>query len=222
MPRKSNNQRLLLYVPVMHSREDMGIFGVNLPNPGVDFQMRSEYWRSLADKLKNLSLKWNTFKVYQDGLPDTDLWIVNQIIEKVQSPNFELLRWMISQGATVLGAESSALLKQEHDYIAAIFSANTSVALKSARREYASHAAALLKSRDQYVASRIDASLTPRDVGLLFIGKAHHVAQELPEDILVMRIDVEAEHRLRLEIEERDHHLEQRIREIMALNRLFQ
>jgi hypothetical protein len=94
----------------------------------------------------------------------------------------------MSQGTRVLGTESPALLKQEHQYLAAIFNAKDDAVKEQARSEYACEAPALLKARDQYIAGRIDATLNPEDIGLLFIGKAHRVAQELLPDILVWRM----------------------------------
>lgn len=188
MSNKSNNSRLLLYVPCVHCCEDMGSFADRLPNPQGYSQKSSEYWGALANGAKRLPLNWSTVKVYQDGLPDTDPRIVLKIIEEVQSPNYELLRWLMSQGARVLGTESPALLKQEYQYLAAIFNAKDDAVKEQARSEYACEAPALLKARDQYIAGRIDATLNPEDIGLLFIGKAHRVAQELLPDILVWRM----------------------------------
>lgn len=191
MSNESNNSRLLLYLPSVHCREDMGSFADQIPDPHGYSQRSSEYWSALANGIKRLPLNCSTVKVYQDGLPDTDPRIVLKIIEEVQSPNYELLRWLMSQGTRVLGTESPALLKQEHQYLAAIFNAKDDAVKERARSEYACEAPALMKARDQYIAGRIDATLNPEDIGFLFIGKAHRVAQELLPDILVWRMSPE-------------------------------
>lgn len=191
MSNESNHSRLLFYVPIVHDRGDMGSFADRLPDPQGYSERSAKYWSALARGIKRLPLNWSTVKVYQDGLPDTDPRIVLKIIEEVQSPNYELLRWLMNQGAKVLGTESPALLKQEHHYLAAVFNAKDSAMEKRARSEYASQASGLLKARDQYVVGRINATLNPEEVGLLFIGKAHRVIRELPHDILVWRIEDE-------------------------------
>ena len=191
MSEQANYQRSLHYVPIIHSGEDMSIFRSRLPDPWAYSYGTLEYWRRLTDRIKGLALNWSTTKVYQDNLPDTDLGILPKIIEEIQSPNFELLRWMMGQGATVLGTESPALLKQEYNYLAAIFNGKESVTAQQARIEYARQAPALLKGRDLHIAQRINSTLGPEDVGVLFIGRAHRVDRELPKDILMVRIEVE-------------------------------
>lgn len=185
MAYESNSSRLLLYVPIAHSREDMGCLADRLPDSRSLSQTISEDWRAVADRIRGLPVSWTAAKIYQDGMPDSDPELVHKIIEEDQNTNTKLLGWLMGQGARVLGTESPVLLKQEVACLDAIFNAKDCATLERARNEYARRAPTLLKARDQYIAHRIDATLAPEEIGVLFIGKAHRVAQELPQDIQV-------------------------------------
>lgn len=191
MAGKAICRRLLLYVPVIHGREDMGSFADRLDDGAGCYQQAHERWERLMGVIKGLPLSWNAAKIYQDGLPDTDAGTVRRVVEAVRGLNYDLLRWLTSRGAQVLGTESPGLLKQEYCCLATVIDATEGTAAMLARARYAWRASQLLRDRDRYMARRIDDTLEPGDVGVLFVGKAHQVDQLLPQDILVVRVGVD-------------------------------
>lgn len=163
----------------------MGSLGQHLP-AGADYHRLAERrWDQIGQRVWALDLDWPRVKVYQDGLPDAGPDVVQRILAEVQSPNYEILRWLVGQGAELIGSESPALLKEEYGHLQGVLKAKEAAARARAQRAYKQRAAALLAERDAYIARRIGATLPPGGVGLLFIGRAHRVAQHLPPDILV-------------------------------------
>lgn len=80
-------------------------------------------------------------------------------------------------GATLIGTESLTLLLDEFKL------------LQSPSRTEA-QAAALLEARDKFIAKQIDATLSDGEIGILFIGALHQVAQVLPKRIEVEYLPV--------------------------------
>jgi len=157
----------------------MGSFAARLKQP-EDYAARvGEYWRRVDAEIRALPWSWAAAHVYQDGLPDARADIVTRIVSEVDSPNYRLVRWLASGGATVVGTEDPVLLQEEYELLKA------SLADDSARRAYAARAAGLLAERDRYIAGRIDATLPAGGTGVLFIGLQHGVAGMLPADVTV-------------------------------------
>jgi hypothetical protein len=172
-------KRSLIYIPVLHSPEDMGSLAGQL-SPGDDYRVQvASYWERIEAELRTTRDQWHGIRVYQDGLPDARADIVARIVADVDSPNYRLLRWLVSQGAVVLGTEDPVLLQEEYELLKA------SVADDSARRAYAARAAGLLEGRDRYIAARIDATLPADGTGVLFIGMQHEAARALPQDVAI-------------------------------------
>ena len=124
-------------------------------------------------RLKALDLAWPGVKVYQDGLPDAAGEIILKIVTEVRSPNYERLRWLVDQGAEVVGTESVALIREEYERLQAVLKAKNAKARAIARRAYAERAEALLSERDRYIARRVAETLPQGGSGVLFIGEAH-------------------------------------------------
>ncbi|MBI4498946.1 MAG: hypothetical protein HY689_13725 [Chloroflexi bacterium] len=181
-------QRTLIVIPIIHSQEDMGSLGRRLPFDPARHRRADERWAAIQRWVRALGLDWTAVRVYQDGLPDTDQAIVRKILAEVQSPNYDLLRWLVAQGAELVGTESPALMKEEYDHLQAVLTAKDAVAQARARRRYAERAGALLAARDAYLARRIAATLPPGGLGLLFIGQAHQLAPQLPPDIDIRKL----------------------------------
>ena len=172
-------KRSLIYVPVLHSPEDMGSLASSLPPPGDYGVQVARYWDRVEAEFHAMGRAWNGVRVYQDGLPDARQDIVARVVADVDSPNYRLLRWLASQGADVVGTEDPVLLQEEYELVKA------SVADDAARRVYAARAAQLPDERDRYIAARIDATLAAGAAGVLFVGLQHKVARGLPADFEV-------------------------------------
>jgi hypothetical protein len=181
--------RTLIIVPIVHSREDMGSLAPDSVR-GVDEATRrgAAFWSSMRKRVESLNQDWNGVKVYQDGLPDTLPELVDKIVTKAPGQNYELLRWLAEQGATVLGTEDPKLLMEERTLLKAINDASGPAKART-KATYARRAPALLDERDGYIARRIDATLGDGQTGILFIGAAHQVEKQLPPDMTVRRFD---------------------------------
>lgn len=187
------NSRLLIKIPILHTKEDMGSLGHRLVASDEYHTQAYDYWQKIATKIKNLPYDFGKVKVYQDGLPDTKPDLVEKIVGKVQSPNYELLRWLKSQGAFVVGTEDPNLIKEEYEFLKAIFEAKDEKEKLEARKRYQERANTLLSLRDEYIARKIDKTLKEGELGILFLGAAHKIESVLPVDI--KRIDFDYENK---------------------------
>lgn len=176
---------MLIKIPILHTKEDMGSLGHRLAANNAYHGQAYDYWQKIEAKIKSLPYDFRKIKVYQDGLPDTKSELVEKIITEVQSPNYELLRWLKAQGATVVGTENPSLLKEEYELLAAIFGAKDEDSKLEAKNRYQEKADSLLSLRDAYIAQKIDITLSQGELGILFLGAAHNIESVLPKDILV-------------------------------------
>lgn len=181
----NNHQRKLLIVPILHTKEDMGSLGNHLPMIDGYTAMVSDFWKEVKEKVKQYVNGFTRVKIYQDGLPDTQEELVKKIINEVQSPNYELLRFLKEKGAKVFGTEDQELLKKEYEFITQILETQDSEKKTKLREVYKNQANQLLVNRDTYIAHRIDKTLNNGELGILFIGAAHAIKEKLPADIQI-------------------------------------
>jgi hypothetical protein len=134
-------ERSLIYVPVLHSPGDMGSLASVIPRPTDYGAQVGRYWDAVEADFRAMLRRWQEIRVYQDGLPDTGADIVARIVADVDSPNYRLLRWLASKGATVVGTEDPVLLQEEYELLKA------SVTDGAARQAYAARATGLLENR---------------------------------------------------------------------------
>ena len=178
----------LIYVPIIHSQEDMGTLGGRLPTTEAYRRLAQNRWAEIQDQVQALSLDWPKVKVYQDGLPDAGPEVVKRILAEARGANYDLLRWLVAQGAEVVGTESPALVQEEYELLKAVYAPTDAVATAKARRRYAERAPVLLAERDAYIVRRIADTLPPGGVGVLFLGEAHRVVEQLLQDIAVEKL----------------------------------
>ena len=179
----NNHQRKLLIVPILHTKEDMGSLGNHLPLASGYTAMVSNFWQEVTEKVKQYINGETCLKIYQDGLPDTEEKLVEKILKEVQSPNYELLRFLKEKGVKVLGTEDSELLKREYKFITQILEAQDEIKKSKLKQAYENQAGELLAKRDTYIANRIDNTLSSGELGILFIGAAHDIKEKIPVDI---------------------------------------
>jgi hypothetical protein len=173
----------LIYVPVVHSTVEMGSAAPAYKAAFVARYGESKWaersaefdavWRAIADAIKRLGLNFSHVKLYQDSLPVCGH--ENELVRDLAaqgSRNHQLLESLTHEGATLVGAESPALLLDEYRL------------LQSSERTE-EQAAALLEARDRFIAAQIDATLRDEEDGVLFIGALHKVARFLPPRIKV-------------------------------------
>lgn len=166
----------------------MGLLGQQAPLDEAYGRLAQARWASIEQRVRALQLDWSRVKVYQDGLPDAGAEIVRRILAEVQSPNYDLLRWLVAQGAELIGTESAVLLREEYGHLQAVLRAPDADTRARARRTYAQRGRALLAERDAYIVRRIAETLADGEIGLLFIGAAHRVVEHLPAAIAVQKL----------------------------------
>jgi len=189
--------RKLIYIPIVHTPEDMGSVRESLERVSAaklgkqrwieNVQRVERFWNEVEHELDALCLDYSRVRIYQDGLPcsgELGMKIVNSVAD-AGSKNFQLLRKLISRGATPEATEDSDLLKREHEHIKAIVEARTGEERAEAEHRYNQVKDKLLEARDAFISRRIGNTLKDGETGLLFIGADHDVRLRLPPDILV-------------------------------------
>lgn len=203
--------RRLLVLPIVHSRSDLGslqtvanqakVAALGERRAQAAAQSIDAFWSSLRECLLALQLDYSTVLIYQDGLPkvqNVTLQIEKQIVEELAkggSPNHQLVKWMMDQGAILIGTESPDLLLQEYHAIRRSLAqgyraeTNTNVTKPGSDDPLSegdtTTEPTLMQQRDRFIASRIDETLGNEQLGLLFIGMLHQVDRFLPDDIQV-------------------------------------
>ena len=188
--------RELIYVPIVHTQADMGSLRDAAKSEFLGRYQESdwhkhtraiqEFWEGLKKRIMGLDLEYPRTHVYQDGLPvcGKELQIVTDLAQQ-GSQNHQLVLSLVEKGAHLVGTESPKLLLEEYELLRGVFSAPEGTPREAAATAYRKRAAALLSERDDYIRSRIDATLPGGELGLLFIGLTHHVDEGLPSDIRV-------------------------------------
>jgi len=176
--------RALIYLPIIHGAGDLGSLGEpQSPEQAQRQQAAGQFWDLLEAALEAFALDYNTVKVYQDGLPvcGKEAEIVADTA-RGGSRNFRLLESLKARGATVMGTESAELLLEEY---ALMCRARAPEPGRAPPTE--AEAKALLARRDEYIARRIADTLEEEEMGLLFLGMLHEIADKLPEDIKLIQ-----------------------------------
>lgn len=176
-------KRRLINVPIIHARADFGSIGSKIPFFKEVEEMKTLYWNEIFNYVRNLPLDFSELKVYQDGLPNTSAEIIAKIVDETQTPNYDILRWLKSQKAQIIGTENPRLLLEEYQMLKAIFYTPDGEQKKAALSEYTKASAYLLEERDEYIAQRIKNTLPEGSTGILFIGLAHQVKKLIEQEI---------------------------------------
>ncbi len=182
-----SERRRLIYVPIVHESADMGSQAEKLRQIYVArYGLRawqesrkaiSAYWLRIEREIERLNLDYKKVRLYQDGLPvcGQEAEIIRDVAE-TGSRNYSLLQNLIRKGSFFEGTEDPALLCAERDLL------NAS---DQPEAEKQANASKLMKQRDQFISDRIDQTLQPGEVGIVFIGALHKLREILPKDIEV-------------------------------------
>jgi hypothetical protein len=181
------SRRELYHVPVVHAEADLGgllspVREATIMAQGPDAWRRKRdliaaMWTRVQAWAASLPTDLSGWKIYQDGLPlcGRELDIVRDLATQ-RSVNHQLVLDLVSRGAQLMGTESPELLLREYELVRQALSGGTGFAERG--RE-------VLLERDRFIASRIDATLTPAAPGIVFIGALHALGPALPPDIIV-------------------------------------
>lgn len=170
------NERCLIIMPIIHTADDMMSLRSSIPRDEKDEKFALAQWEKVSGYLHHLSPRFlEGLKVYQDGLPDTSADGINKILNFASTINHEILRWLRANGAIIMGTEDLKLLTEEYNHRRAVYKAPDVESWAEATLGYLNRRDQLLADRDAYIAQRVDSTLEPHEVGLLFIGLGHKV-----------------------------------------------
>ena len=188
--------RTLIYLPIVHTEDDMGGLKESVARATLEKMGRAglarktaaidKMWTEIEAAINALALSFDRVRLYQDGLPvcGREAEIVTELAQ-AGSRNHQLLLRLMAQGAVLMGTESGELLVQE--YQSARQSLTTrpprAAGVAAANRAWSD---ALLKRRDQFMAQRINETLTSGETGILFLGMLHSLEQYLNPDVKVI------------------------------------
>jgi hypothetical protein len=181
---------MLIYIPIIHTQADMGALGERVKSASLrklgrtgwkrKIELIDKYWNEVEKVIENLKLPFEHVRIYQDGLPvsDREREIVAELA-KSGSRNHALLLSLINRGATVTGTESLELLLEEYDHVKRTLGSESG----RERDRDKSISALILTRRDQFIAKRINETLLPGEVGIVFLGMLHSLEPWLDKDI---------------------------------------
>jgi len=191
---------------MIHALSDFGSVANRLERTGEEmltvagWQRHQESVARFWDKLRTeLELRlerelpgadWGRMRIYQDGMPvagEDARRIVDEVAE-AGSPNYRLVRDLVARGAQIERTEDPGLLREEYELARALATARGPVEEAQAVQAYRQRGGELLRARDIFIARRIDETLKEGQLGLLFIGALHRVAEYLPPDIEVLSL----------------------------------
>jgi hypothetical protein len=198
---ESARPRTLIWVPIIHTQEDMGSlreavrrqFVERHGQAGWDKHVRAveAIWSEIRSRLDALKLDPPRTRLYQDGLPvcGQEEAIVHDLARS-GSRNHRLLVDLMDRGAHLTGTESAELLMAEYQLAVRLAKGATGTANGSSAAMFADQGRSLLERRDQFIADQIDRTLEPGESGVVFLGMLHNLKDRLHGDIAVTRLDV--------------------------------
>ena len=145
----------------------------------------ADFWDAIETAMDSLRLDYRKARLYQDGLPACGL--EEKIVRDLAMqgvPNYRILLKLMERGATLEGTEDPDLLRTEYELIMSTAAGATD----AGRSEGAARLRDLLDQRDRFIARRIDATLAPENIGILFLGALHRAVQKLPGSIQVVSL----------------------------------
>jgi hypothetical protein len=195
IPSANRSGRSLIWVPIVHTKEDMGSLADSVARLSMrrlgkskwDAHIRSvaALWNEARRMIDDLGLQYPRVRLYQDGLPicDHEEKIVRELA-LAGSANHRLLVDLIERGARLMGTESPQLLVEEYKLNRYMLSeGETSLPSSIGATAIQQQARQLLEARDQFITARVVETLEPGEQGLIFLGKLHSLDGRLPEDI---------------------------------------
>lgn len=188
--------RSLSIIPIVHSTHDLGMLkdsilagksdAANLPAGKHGKTSVDWFWEELEKAIQASNWDFNNLYLYQDALPvgpDANGTLETRIVRDLAgkgNPNYVILRWLMDQGAQLIGTEDPSLLLEEYQLV--------KQTLENPERiegQTDSTTARLLHRRDSYIANRIDQTLPEDGHGVIFLGMLHQIELVLQPDIQV-------------------------------------
>lgn len=190
--------RTLIYVPVIHTAPELGSLSKEIQETsqrllGEDRwekhkKVVSQFWTRIIRFVKRKQV--SGWKIFQDGLV-TEGVLGKKIVRdaaKKGSRNHKLVLELLDRGATLVKTEDPELLKREYQLTKRLASAKFFLSGIIAYLEYRLKKGKLLRSRDKFIAGRINESLKDGEMGLAFLGAYHDIEPYLEEDINLVKV----------------------------------
>jgi hypothetical protein len=190
--------RTLIYVPIIHTRQDLGSLARDVAKRGIadlgeKFFREHEkavfgFWDAIREYFGSIEV--SGFKIYQDGMV-ADGEVGNKIVEegmKSGSKNYEIVENLIKGGAILVKTEDFSLVKKERDRLLKITQAKTLSEKLLGFIRYKLTKNILLNKRDRFIAKRIEQTLNHSETGIIFIGAYHNIKKYLPKDIQIIEV----------------------------------
>ena len=186
--------RVLIHIPIIHTQTEMGTLAKEMGSRlakelGPRWLQKKEtavdsLWDRIEMMLAEIDLPYARVRIYQDGLPvcGREMEIVNELAN-AGSRNHRLIAELAKKGATIMGTESGELLIEEYRRVKQILAQSGAAANPDKTIDAGD---ALIHERDRFMAERIDRTLKPGEIGILFIGMLHSVQRYLARDITVI------------------------------------
>ncbi len=188
--------RTLVIIPIIHTEQDMGSLLSEIKREYVsryglaqwDSHLNSiaEIWDGIRRMILDFDLPYASVRLFQDGLPlcGKEAEIVRDVAAR-GSKNHQLLAELAGRGARLMGTEDPQLLLQEYQFLQG---ALRDMQSEEGEQRWKQQSQRLLADRDQFIAARINDTLLPNEIGLLFLGMAHQIEPMLSSDILVRHL----------------------------------
>ena len=150
----------------------------------------AEFWDATEKAVNSLHLDYRKVRLYQDGLPVSGL--EEKIVRDLAAQggaNYRILLRLMERGASLEGTEDPDLLRTEYELtMRAAPGAAVKAAAGAPHDASAKQFQELLDQRDRFIARRIDATLNPGEIGILFLGALHRAVEKLPDDVRVVSL----------------------------------
>jgi hypothetical protein len=194
MPDPESQSRKLICFPIVHNLADMGALSESVKKASLSkigragwkrkLDLIDKFWTEIEKAIEELPICVDRVRIYQDGLPVSgkETAIVEELA-KSGSRNHALLRRLIEQGAQIMGTESLELLLEEYEAAKSGLGSRES---KTRKEREKSAGVSLLERRDKFIAQRINETLRPGEVGMIFLGMLHCLEPWLEKDIQVV------------------------------------
>ena len=212
LPEAGSQHRKLICIPIIHNQADMGGLSESVKRASVKrigrigwkrkLDLIDQFWSEIEKALERLPIPFDRVRIYQDGLPVSgrEADIVRELAE-AGSRNHALLLRLMDKGAKLMGTESLELLLQEYEAMRRSLGVGERPNGKPRERpgpvvHGASYAERwkraappqrerdpVLESRDRFIAERINRTLQPGEVGIVFLGMLHDLKPWLAKDI---------------------------------------
>ena len=183
----------LYYVPIIHSVEDYGSLG-SVIKAAFSEKKRMvfdnlqkdilEYWQIVEKRIDEAIPDVRGLVMYQDSLPVGDREKILTLFgylckDHFKSPNFQLVKKLINNGAALTGTEDMNLVMEQLNIYQCAVETPSTAEHKEIFDELRVRSDKITKLRDEFIAKRIRDTLPKSGKGILFIGRNHDVIGEL-------------------------------------------